>query len=409
MIEDAVTESSGQVTPDNQYDAHHLDKVVDDADLFGDAMMDDTFQRHMESLDIDFEEGDIVRGIVRRIEKSGVFVDISHKSEGFVANSEFSADPHEIPSDVVAAGDEVNVMIIKLESKEGYTLLSRKRAEFELAWASLSKAAKSREAVTVRVTSKVEGGLVVSFSGIKGFIPTSQVLKEFEGNLDQCIGTDVEVGVLQVDRKRRKVIFSSRIVRPKTHREDMLRILESIETGQTKEGRVTSIKDFGAFVDIGGVEGLVHISEMSWSRIAHPSDMVEPGQTVKVFVLGVDRENAKVSLGMKQLEADPWASAAEKYSVGDVIEGDVTRLVTFGAFVRMSQNLEGLVHISELSPHRVAQVSDVLRVGDRVKVKIIKLVPNEQRIGLSIKALSQPSDEAPASVASDERAATPSE
>jgi len=377
-------------------EAHHLTRKnsAEASNEFLDAM-DDTFQRHMENMDIDFQEGDIVRGIVRRIEKSGVFIDISHKSEGFVANPEFSADPHEDPADVVSVGDEVNVMIVKLESKEGYTVLSRKRAEFELGWSALSRAVKNREPLTVRVTSKVDGGLVVVFSGIKGFIPVSQLSKEMEGNLDQHVGTDLEVGVLQVDRKRRKIIFSTKIIRPKTHREDMLRILESIEAGQVKEGRVTSIKDFGAFVDIGGVEGLVHISEMSWSRIAHPSDILEPGQTINVFVLGVDRENSKVSLGMKQLESDPWASASDKYSVGDVVEGDITRLVAFGAFVRLEANLEGLVHISELSPHRVSQVSDVVRIGDRVRVKIIKLIPNEQRIGLSIKALAQPEEVAP--------------
>lgn len=394
MFDFEETTVGGTPTNSDRDAAHHVSRKhpSEGSNEFFDAMIDDTFQRHMEDMDIDFQEGDIVRGIVRRIEKSGVFVDISHKSEGFVANPEFSADPNENPADIVSVGDEVNVMIVKLESKEGYTVLSRKRAEFELGWAALSRAVKNREALIVRVTSKVDGGLVVGFCGIKGFIPTSQLSKEIEGDLDQYIGTDLEAGVLQVDRKRRKIIFSTKIIRPKTHREDMIRILESIESGQVKEGRVTSIKDFGAFVDIGGVEGLVHISEMSWSRIAHPSDILEPGQTINVFVLGVDRENNKVSLGMKQLESDPWASAAEKYAVGDILEGDVTRLVTFGAFVKLEPNLEGLVHISELSPHRVSQVSDVVRVGDRVRVKIIKLIPNEQRIGLSIKALAQPEE-----------------
>jgi ribosomal protein S1 len=356
------------------------------------AAHDGTFVEEMERMILDYQDGDIIKGIVRRVEKSGVLVDISHKSEGFIANSEFSFDAEDSPELLVKPGEEVNVMILKLESKEGYTVLSRRRAEYELAWNTLSRLSKTKDAVAVRVASKVEGGLVVSFNGIKGFIPASQVIKEAEMSLDGFVGQVLDVVVIQVDRKRRKVIFSHKVGKPRMSREDTARLIDGIEIGQVRSGKVTSIKDFGVFVDLGGIEGLVHISEISWSRVGHPSEVLKSGQDTKVFVLGVDRENQKISLGMKQLEADPWVNVAEKYQIGQIATGEVSRVVPFGAFVRLEENLEGLIHISELSNHHVEKVEDVVKPGDTVKVKIIKLIPEEQRIGLSIKALGRPEE-----------------
>jgi ribosomal protein S1 len=348
---------------------------------------DSQFADVMDRILVDFQEGDIIKGSVRSIEKAGVLLDISYKSDGFIANSEFSFDYDETPSSVLKPGDKVNVMIVKLESKEGYTVLSRKRAEYELAWGRLSKLAKTKETVLVRVTSSVQGGLVVSYSGIKGFIPASQVAKEGENDLSASLNQLLEVVVVQVDRKRRKVIFSNRVSKAKMNREEAQKLLESLESGQVKEGRVTSIKDFGVFVDIGGVEGLVHISELSWSRVSHASELVKVGDEVRVFVLGVDKEAKRVSLGMKQLEADPWVKVSDRYQVGQIVEGEITRIATFGSFMRLENNLEGLIHISELAHNHIERVEDVVKVGDKVKAKIIKLVPEEQRIGLSLKAI----------------------
>lgn len=346
---------------------------------------------------VDFQEGDIIKGSVRSIEKAGVLLDISYKSDGFISNSEFSFDHDETPSSTLKPGDKVNVMIVKLESKEGYTVLSRKRAEYELAWNRLSKLAKTKDPVTVRVTSSVQGGLVVSYAGIKGFIPASQVSKEGDSDLSGFINQPLDVVVVQVDRKRRKVIFSNRVSKAKANKEEAQKVLDSLESGQIKDGRVTSVKDFGVFVDIGGVEGLVHISELSWSRVSHASELLKVGDTVRVFVLGVDKEAKRVSLGMKQLEEDPWVKVTERYQVGQLVEGEVTRIASFGAFMRLENNLEGLIHISELAHNHIERVEDVVKVGDKVRAKIIKLVPEEQRIGLSLKAveskdLAQPAE-----------------
>ena len=277
-----------------------------------------SFQDEMESMVFDYREGDIIKGIVRTVEKSGVLVDIRYKSDGFITNAEFSNDPNIDPRDVLKPGDEVQAFIEKLESKEGYTVLSRKRAEYEIAWGTIAKYAKSRDTLVVRVTSKVEGGIVAEYNGVKGFIPASQVLKDNDDNLDRFIGKTLDAAVLKCDRKRRKVIFSNKLAKTKVQKEEAQKIFDEIEVGQVRSGHVTSIKDFGIFVDLGGIEGLVHISEMSWARVNHPSELVKAGDTVRVFILGVDKETRKISLGMKQLETDPWVNVAQKYSVGQI-------------------------------------------------------------------------------------------
>ncbi|MGE4170758.1 MAG: 30S ribosomal protein S1 [Candidatus Margulisiibacteriota bacterium] len=334
----------------------------------------------------DYQAGDIIKGIVRSVEKSGLLVDIGYKADGFVSNAEFSNDP-EASSSSVKSGDEIYVYILKLETKEGYTVLSKKRADYELAWNTLSKLSKTKDVIDVRIVSKVEGGLVSDYNGIRGFIPASQVLHDPSESLDHFVGSFLTVTVIQVDRKRRKVVFSHKQAKSKPNREEVLKLLDSIEVGQVREGKVTSIKDFGAFVDLGGAEGLVHISEMSWSRIGHPTELLKTGDDIKVFILGIDRENCKISLGLKQLESDPWVTVADRYAVGQVVDGTVTRVATFGAFVKLEDHIEGLIHISELSHSRVNQVDDVVKAGQVVKAQVIKVLPSEQRIGLSIKAL----------------------
>jgi len=354
------------------------------------------FQAQMNSMLMDYQEGDVVTGVVRHVEKSGVLVDMGYKSDGFISNAEFSNDPDITPASLgLKPGDDIRAYIEKLESREGYTILSRKRAEYEDAWSSLISLAKSRGSLEVKITSKVQGGLVASYMGIKGFIPASHILKEPEDTLDGWIGQTIEAGVIQADRKRRKVVFAKRTAKQKANREAAQKLLESLEMGQVRQGKVTSIKDFGVFVDLGGAEGLVHISELSWVRVANPSELVTVGQDVSVFVLGVDKENGKISLGMKQLQPDPWVNVKERYNVGDLVTGVVTRILTFGAFVKIEANLEGLIHISELSNKRVLRVEDIVSVGQTVEAKIIKIIPEDQKIGLSLRFNTEAKSQAP--------------
>ena len=340
---------------------------------------------------IDIQQGEKITGVVRHVTKSGVFVDFNYKSDGFIPNSEFSLDPDVNPMDAVSAGEDIEAYVEKLETKEGYTLLTRKRMELESFWNELVKCQKIKDVITVHIDAKVQGGLVASYKKmIKGFIPASYVLKEGEEELSPFVGKNLEVSVIQADRRRKKIIFSCKHVKSKALREEKQKLLEELEVGQVKKGTVKSIKEFGVFVELGaGLEGLVHISELSWSHVYSPADVVSLGQEVNVFVLGVDKESEKISLGMKQLSEDPWVNVSQKYKLNQSVEGTVSRLATFGIFVKLEEGLDGLIHISEVSDKRIDQLSSHFKVGDKVQAIIIKLIPEKQRIGLSIKQLLQ--------------------
>ena len=351
------------------------------------APTEDDFETQLINSLMHFTEGDIVEGVVRSVEKSGLMVDIKYKSDGFVSNSEISFDSGDSFAKEVQVGDPINVLIEKLETKEGYLVCSRKKAEYEIAWQDLVRLSKEKEAVTVTVQNKVGAGLIVNFKGLSGFVPTSQLLPEFLEKVDAMVGEQLDVVVLQVDRKRRKIILSNKLTQSLQYTGSIQERLEKFSQGDRLKGMVSNIKDFGAFVDVGGVEGLVHISEISWSRIKHPSEILSVGQEVDVYVISVDVETKRLSLGYKRLQKDPWDLVSEKFHEGQVVKGNVSRIVDFGAFVKLTPELEGLVHISEIANQRISSVSDLLTEGQEVTVQIIKLQPKEQRIGLSMKAV----------------------
>ena len=341
----------------------------------------------MEKPIFDYQEGDLINATVRLVEKAGVIIDFNYKSDGYIPNAElgFNED-NEIEK--LKVGDSVKVFIEKLETKDGYSLLSRKKAQFEESWDELVDAYEDKEPVSIVIVSKVMGGLVTTYKGIRGFVPASQILLDEGQDMETLVGKSIEASVIQADRRRRKVIFSNKN-KSKGNSAASEKFIEEIEVGQTRAGKVTSIKDFGVFVDIGGIEGLVHISELSWLRVSHPTDIVAVGDEVTVFILGVDKKHKKISLGMKQLEPDPWVSVGNNYAVGQVVEGTISRIVSFGAFIKLEKQLEGLIHISEMSAERIEKVEDVVKPGDKVKAKIIKLLIEDQKIGLTLKDLDE--------------------
>ena len=352
----------------------------------------------------DLEVGDVVEGIVTRLENGGVYIDFKYKSEGFIPLVELN------PGETIEVGQTVSGMIGHLESKEGYTILSKRRADEELAWRDLNRAYKRKESVEADVIGTVSGGLVVEIYHIRAFIPASHVLKGSSDSLDEFLNTRISAKVIQLDRRRRKVVLSHKLAAHAAGAsKEQAAAIEKIQVGQTIHGKVTSIKDFGAFVDVGGVEGLVHISEMSWKRIEHPTEMLSAGQEIDVFVLGVDPETRKISLGMKQLQQDPWVSIAEKYAVGSLVKGTVSRIVTFGAFVKLEDNIEGLVHISEIAEQRIQSAADVLKPGQAVEARVLRVIPEEQKIGLSIKAVNDTRASNPSQGSANARANVSSE
>jgi small subunit ribosomal protein S1 len=330
------------------------------------------------------EEGQVVNGTVVRVDKDEVLVDIGYKSEGVIPVSELSIRRSVNPADEVNLGDEIDALVLTKEDAEGRLILSKKRARFELAWKSIEKAAESGEPVTGRVIEVVKGGLILDL-GVRGFLPASLVDIRRVQDLDEFLGQELECKVIELNRSRNNVVLSRRAVLEEERKEQRQRILDRLNPGDVVEGTISNIVDFGAFVDLDGMDGLIHISELSWSHVNHPSEILNIGDVVPVKVLDIDRDRQRISLGLKQTQEDPWQRVMDTYSVGDVLEGKVTKVVSFGAFVEILDGVEGLVHISELAQHHVENPREVVNQGDTVKVKILEIDSERRRLSLSVK------------------------
>jgi small subunit ribosomal protein S1 len=331
-----------------------------------------------------FEEGDVVTGKVVRIDKDEVLVDIGYKSEGVIPANELSIRKSVDPKDEVEMGEEVDALVLTKEDQDGRLILSKKRARFEKAWRRIEAANESGEPVDGTVIEVVKGGLIIDL-GVRGFLPASLVDIRRVPNLDEYLGQTIECRVIELNRSRNNVVLSRRAVLEEQRREDRERILDRLQPGMIVDGTISNIVDFGAFVDLDGIDGLIHISELSWSHVNHPSEILSIGDTVNVKVLDIDRDRQRISLGLKQTQEDPWQRVVDTYNVGDELEGKVTKVVTFGAFVEILDGVEGLVHISELAQHHVENPREIIQPGDEVKVKILEIDSERRRLSLSIK------------------------
>src|SRR5213596_2957139 len=329
-------------------------------------------------------EGEVVHGKVVRVDKDEVLIDIGYKSEGVIPVSELSIRRSVNPADEVNIGDEIDALVMTKEDAEGRLILSKKRARFEMAWKRIEGAAESGEPVEGTVIEVVKGGLIIDL-GVRGFLPASLVDIRRVPNLDEYMGQAIECKVIELNRSRNNVVLSRRAVLEEQRKEDRERILDRLQPGQVVEGTISNIVDFGAFVDLEGIDGLIHISELSWSHVNHPSEVVSIGDTVRVKVLDIDRDRQRISLGLKQTQEDPWQKVLNEHKEGDVVEGKVTKIVAFGAFVQILPGVEGLVHISELAQHHVESPAEVVRPGDELKVKILEVDDSRRRLSLSVK------------------------
>src|SRR5213083_3576235 len=333
---------------------------------------------------VPFEEGDVVSGEVVRIDKDEVLVDIGYKSEGVIPSNELSIRKSVDPHDEVEMGEEVDALVMTKEDSEGRLVLSKKRARFEKAWRRIEAAAESGEPVEGNVIEVVKGGLIIDL-GVRGFLPASLVDIRRVHNLEEFTGQTLECKVIELNRSRNNVVLSRRAVLEEERKEVREQILGRLQPGMVVEGQISNIVDFGAFVDLEGIDGLIHISELSWSHVNHPSEVVAIGDTVRIKVLDIDRDRQRISLGLKQTQEDPWERVVNTYNVGDVLEGKVTKVVSFGAFVEIMEGVEGLVHISELAQHHVENPREVVQPGDTVRVKILEIDSERRRLSLSIK------------------------
>ena len=351
-------------------------------------MSDEEMNSLIDGTITDFDEGDLVTGTVVKIEHDEVLLDIGFKSEGVIPARELSIRKDVNPEDVVSLGDTIEALVLQKEDKEGRLILSKKRAEYERAWNRVEEKFNAGENVEGEVIEVVKGGLILDI-GLRGFLPASLVDLRRVKDLSAYMGTRIEARVIEMDRNRNNVVLSRRVVLEEARKAERSEILSKLKPGMRLRGTVSSIVDFGAFVDLGGIDGLIHISELSWNHVNHPSEVVKVGQEVEVQVLDVDLNRERISLGLKQTTEDPWRTLVKKYPVGAIVEGTVTKLVTFGVFVDLGDGVEGLVHISEMAKQHVDQPSQVCSVGDKVQVKVMEIDLDRRRISLSMKAAAE--------------------
>ncbi|QGN57167.1 30S ribosomal protein S1 [Nostocoides sp. HKS02] len=332
----------------------------------------------------DFNDGDIVEGVIVKVDRDEVLLDIGYKTEGVIPSRELSIKHDVDPSEVVSVGDEVEALVLQKEDKEGRLILSKKRAQYERAWGTIEKIKEEDGVVTGTVIEVVKGGLILDI-GLRGFLPASLVEMRRVRDLQPYVGKEIEAKIIELDKNRNNVVLSRRAWLEQTQSEVRTTFLKELQKGQVRSGVVSSIVNFGAFVDLGGVDGLVHVSELSWKHIDHPSEVVEVGQEVTVEVLDVDMDRERVSLSLKATQEDPWQHFARTHAIGQVVPGKVTKLVPFGAFVRVDDGIEGLVHISELAERHVELPEQVVTVGSDIFVKVIDIDLERRRISLSLK------------------------
>lgn len=329
-----------------------------------------------------FQAGDLVKGKVVKVSADEVLVDIGGKAEAILPAAELAYGRIN-PIETISVDQEFIVEVLK-EDKEGNTIVSRKKAAIDEAYNKLEKAKENDEIITATATEVVKGGLLVDV-GVRGFVPASQVDRSFVEDLSVYLNKELKVKVIELDKDNRKAVLSQRIVLDEEAEREKEALWNKIEEGQVRKGVVRRLTNFGAFVDIGGIDGLLHVSEMSWGRINHPSDVVKENDEIEVYVLKLDREKGKVSLGLKQLIKSPWEEARDKYQEGMIVHGKIVRVASFGAFIELEQGVEGLAHISQLSVKRVSKVEDILSVGQEVDAKIIEFNPERKRLSLSLK------------------------
>ena len=335
-----------------------------------------------------FNDGDIVEGTVVKVDRDEVLLDIGYKTEGVIPSKELSIKHDIDPDDVVEVGDQIEALVLQKEDKEGRLLLSKKRAQYERAWDKIEEVKEADGVVTGTVIEVVKGGLILDI-GLRGFLPASLVEMRRVRDLQPYVARELQAKIIELDKNRNNVVLSRRAWLEQSQSEIRAHFLDTLQKGQVREGVVSSIVNFGAFVDLGGVDGLVHVSELSWKHIDHPSEVVEVGQPVTVEVLDVDMNRERISLGLKQTTEDPWRTLVKNYPVGAIIEGKVTKLVPFGAFVELGDSIEGLVHISEMASKHVEVPSQVCSVGDTVQVKVMDVDLDRRRISLSMKSAAE--------------------
>ncbi|WMI81677.1 bifunctional 4-hydroxy-3-methylbut-2-enyl diphosphate reductase/30S ribosomal protein S1 [Anaerotignum sp. MB30-C6] len=361
-----------------------------------------SFEQMLEESLVTLHTGDVVKGTVIQVVNEEVSVNLGYKSDGVIPRGEFSSDPTVIPSTVIQPGDEIEVFVVRVNDGDGNVLLSKKRIEAQKGMEDIEVAFNEKAVVTGLVTEVVKGGLIAVVNGVRVFIPSSQVSNRFIEDLSVFKGQELDFNIIEMDRVKRRIIGGRKALVEKEISAKRAALFASIEAGSKVTGTVSRLTDFGAFIDLGGVDGLIHISEMSWGRISNPKEVLKEGQTVEVFVLDVDKEKGKISLSLKDSDMNPWKLAVDKYAVGTIVEGKVVRMVPFGAFVELEPGVDGLVHISQIANKHVVKPEDELKVGEIISVKVLEVNSEQKKISLSKRQAEAPAEEAVEETATEE-------
>ena len=350
--------------------------------------IDSSFEEEVDRRHVSLKEKQLVTGTVAKIDRDAVYVDVRYKTEGIIPVRELAIKNDVDPNEIVSIGDQVEALVVTLEDAKGNLILSKKRAQYEKAWGTIERIKEADGTVKGTVIEVVKGGLIVDI-GLRGFLPASLVELRRVRDLQPYIGKEVEAKIIELDRNRNNVVLSAKAFLEETSREKRDQFLDNLKPGEVREGEISSVVAFGAFVNLGGMDGLIHVSELSWKHVDHPSQVVQVGQKVKVKVLEVDMSRERISLSLKATQQDPWQEFATTHEVGQLVYGRVTKLVPFGAFVQVGEGIEGLVHISEMSAHHVEAPEQIVTPGEELWVKIIDLDLARRRISISIKQAAE--------------------
>lgn len=382
-----------------------MSEIIENAGANSTENADTSFEEMLEESLKSLNTDEKVHGVVVGIAPNEVYVDVGRKQAGFIPAAELSADPNAKPEDLVKIGDEMDLLIMRTNDQEGTIMLSKKRLDAAKGWDTVAAAEESQEILTGVVTEVIKGGVIAVSNGVRIFIPASQATASRNDPLEGLLKKEVRFRIIEVNRGRRRAVGSIRSVLKDERKALADQFWETAEVGKEYTGVVKSLTAYGAFVDLGGIDGMIHISELSWSRIKHPSEVVNVGDTVKVYIKGLDPEKGKISLGYKRAEDNPWEVLKRDYPVGSVANVTVVGMTTFGAFARIIPGIDGLIHISQIADHRIEKPQDVLKVGEEVQAKITDIDFEKKRVSLSIRALLEPAAEEEAAPAEEAPAA----
>jgi small subunit ribosomal protein S1 len=342
--------------------------------------------------------GENIQGTIMSITPSEILVDVGCKTEGVISSHDLERVDKEFLASL-KVGDEISVYVVRPQDRDGNIQLSMSRSQYETDWKEAERVFESGEVIEETITGANRGGLIINLDRVRGFIPASQIVsaqvardatdEDREAALSELVGTKLRLKVIELDRQRNRLILSERAAVREWRQEQKDRLLDQLKEGDVRHGVVSSLCDFGAFVDLGGADGLVHLSELSWRRVGHPKQVLEVGEKVDVYVLSVDKDRRRIALSIKRLQQEPWSQVDEKFQIGQLVMGTITKLTNFGAFARLDDNIEGLIHISEISEERIAHPKDVLHEGDEVQLRVIRIDPERQRIGLSLRRVNE--------------------